>query len=226
MKLWALLLSLALHASILPLIILDDGTGRDQAPPGVVTVQLIPPTSLEQPEPDPPPRPVIDPAAEPEPEPEPILEPELEPDLRPEPRVLPDPWRVPAAPAPVRIRRPAPPRPAPVARPPARPAPVPAAAPAAPAPTASLSPPQYRDCPPPPYPRLARRRGLEGTVLLTVLVAADGAVQEITVQRSSGHAVLDRQAVETVGSWRFHPARRGRQAVAHRVEVPVRFQLR
>ena len=55
----------------------------------------------------------------------------------------------------------------------------------------------------PRYPASARRRGQDGTVLLAVTVAADGSVREVLVARSSGHAVLDDEAVRTVQQWRF-----------------------
>jgi periplasmic protein TonB len=55
----------------------------------------------------------------------------------------------------------------------------------------------------PRYPASARRRGQEGTVLLAVTVAVDGSVRDALVVRSSGHAVLDDEAVHTVRQWRF-----------------------
>lgn len=48
------------------------------------------------------------------------------------------------------------------------------------------------------YPPLARQRGWEGTVLLGLKVASDGYLQEIRVQRSSGYAVLDRSALNSL----------------------------
>jgi protein TonB len=50
-------------------------------------------------------------------------------------------------------------------------------------------------------------------------------VAQVQVQQSAGHAELDLAAVEAVGRWRFEPARRGRQAVAMWVSIPVRFVL-
>lgn len=85
--------------------------------------------------------------------------------------------------------------------------------------------PLYRQNPPPLYPELARRRGYEGVVLLEVLVTEEGSVGELRVARSSGHTVLDRAAVQTVGEWRFVPGRRGDLPVAMRVRIPVRFRL-
>lgn len=45
------------------------------------------------------------------------------------------------------------------------------------------------------YPPLARRRGWEGVVWLSVTVKPDGMLDHILVTRSSGYAVLDRSAV-------------------------------
>ncbi len=80
--------------------------------------------------------------------------------------------------------------------------------------------------PRPTYPLLARRRGLEGRLLLQVQVGPDGAVTGVEVKESSGHTVLDRAAVRTLHRWRFTPAREGDRAVAASIEVPIRFQLR
>lgn len=79
--------------------------------------------------------------------------------------------------------------------------------------------------PQPVYPPLARRRGLEGRVVLRVAVAADGAVQEVTVLRGSGHAMLDEAAREAVSRWRFRPATTGAGPVSAAVEIPVSFRL-
>jgi protein TonB len=79
--------------------------------------------------------------------------------------------------------------------------------------------------PEPRYPLAARRRGLEGLVLLAVAVDAAGQVTGIEVKRSSGHHALDRAARRAVARWRFRPARLGEQPVAADIEVPVRFRL-
>lgn len=83
----------------------------------------------------------------------------------------------------------------------------------------------YLNNPPPPYPILARRRGLEGVVVLAVWVDDLGQAQSVSLHRSSGHAVLDQSALETVKTWRFVPARRGGHTVAAAIEVPIRFAL-
>ncbi|RMD68336.1 MAG: energy transducer TonB, partial [Gammaproteobacteria bacterium] len=79
--------------------------------------------------------------------------------------------------------------------------------------------------PKPRYPRLARRRGLEGEVLLEVKVGSAGLPLRVRVVRSSGHPVLDRAALEAVSRWRFAPARRGGIPVTATTRIPVRFRL-
>lgn len=91
--------------------------------------------------------------------------------------------------------------------------------------TVHLSVPLYDLNPTPNYPRVARRRRYEGTVLLEVLVDKTGAAARVEVIQSSGYAILDRSAVADVGQWRFKPARRGSRPVEMRVQVPVRYRL-
>jgi protein TonB len=87
--------------------------------------------------------------------------------------------------------------------------------------------PGYGSNPRPPYPLVARRLGLEGRVLLDVVVRPDGRAAAVTVRESSGHRVLDSTAADTVRTrWRFIPARRGDTPVESTVTVPIRFQLR
>lgn len=87
--------------------------------------------------------------------------------------------------------------------------------------------PGYGVNPLPPYPIAARRLGLEGEVLLRVFVAADGRPTNVVVLKSSGHAMLDESAVETVRTrWRFVPATRGGVPVDDTVQVPIRFRQR
>ena len=77
----------------------------------------------------------------------------------------------------------------------------------------------------PTYPESARRAGIEGTSLLRFEITEGGMVSKITVEKSAGHEELDRAAIAAVQKWRFEPARRGAQAVAVWVTLPVRFEL-
>ena len=80
--------------------------------------------------------------------------------------------------------------------------------------------------PRPAYPRRARYRGLEGRVVLEVLVAANGRAREVTIQHSSGYVVLDQAAVTGIRRWRFTPASRAGLAIPARIRIPVVFRLR
>jgi protein TonB len=79
--------------------------------------------------------------------------------------------------------------------------------------------------PKPPYPLVARRHGAQGRVVLSVQVSASGTSNEVLLRRSSGHAVLDNAALQTVRHWRFVPARRGDTPVESWVDVPIIFRL-
>jgi periplasmic protein TonB len=88
-----------------------------------------------------------------------------------------------------------------------------------------VSEPLYDLNPPIPYPRVARRRNYQGTVILEALVTKEGRVADVRLIQSSGYALLDRSALSHVKSWRFRPARKGLQAVDMWVQVPVRYHL-
>src|SRR5215831_9829265 len=78
----------------------------------------------------------------------------------------------------------------------------------------------------PRYPESARRRGIEGTVLLKMRITAQGRVEDVQVVRSAGYPDLDESAMEAVRRWRFEPARRNGEPVAEdAVLLPVVFQL-
>lgn len=110
---------------------------------------------------------------------------------------------------------------------PAPPAPVVAPAPApAPVVTAARFDADYLNNPPPVYPAQSRRLREEGQVLLMVHVSADGAAIAVHVRQGSGFARLDEAAIAAVQQWRFVPARRGQQAIAATVLVPIVFTLK
>jgi protein TonB len=86
--------------------------------------------------------------------------------------------------------------------------------------------PAYKENPRPEYPRLARRRGYQGTTVLEVLVGVTGRVHDIRVLDSSGYEILDNAAVASVREWLFEPGMKGDQRVEMWVRVPVRFELK
>ncbi len=83
----------------------------------------------------------------------------------------------------------------------------------------------YLHNPAPAYPHASRRLGEQGKVLLRVFVSAAGLAEKVEVKLSSGFARLDQAAEEAVARWRFVPAKRGEQAIAAWVQVPITFQL-
>jgi protein TonB len=84
----------------------------------------------------------------------------------------------------------------------------------------------YAHNPKPEYPSLAKSREWQGKVLLRVRVSAAGLSEEVQVEHSSGHEILDDAAIDAVKQWRFIPARRGETPVASAVLVPIVFSLR
>lgn len=72
---------------------------------------------------------------------------------------------------------------------------------------------------PPQYPLEARRQGLQGRVILKYFVTESGFVENIEVAKSSGHKILDDEAVRAISSYKFYPGQAGW------TEHPVRFSL-
>ena len=101
--------------------------------------------------------------------------------------------------------------------------------PAPPAP-ATISQPRfaadYLSNPAPAYPPLSRRMGEEGQVVLRVHVETSGRPSQIEVRKSSGSPRLDQAALDAVWHWRFVPAKRGEEALAAWVLVPITFHLK
>lgn len=83
----------------------------------------------------------------------------------------------------------------------------------------------YLNNPPPAYPLAARRRGMEGRVMVRAEVLADGTCSRVELKQGSGYEPLDQAALEAVRKWRFIPAKKGSQAVTAWVEVPITFKL-
>ena len=83
----------------------------------------------------------------------------------------------------------------------------------------------YLNNPRPPYPLSAARQGAEGRVLLLAEVLPDGRAGRVSLEKSSGHALLDASAMNTVRSWRFTPARKDGVVTTQAVLIPIDFTL-
>jgi TonB family protein len=78
--------------------------------------------------------------------------------------------------------------------------------------------------PDPDYSEEARHAKFQGTVLLWVVVGADGRPRDIRVIRSVGMG-LDQKAIEAVTQWKFEPAMLDGHPVAVQVNIEVSFHL-
>jgi periplasmic protein TonB len=216
---YAILFSLALHGLLLfGLPGLRDAAKRAALIPAPIVARLVEPAPATAPEPvqPPPPQP---PRAKPRPAPKPLAKPERS---------------VPVAP----------PEPAAAAEPPAPAAPAATTAASAEAqpsgPVASVAP----SAEPDPgslarfrleiisiagrfkrYPRVAIDNNWEGTAEVRLTFAADGRRSSIVIVKSSGHEVLDKQALDTIGRAfvPVPPALRGKE---FSLEIPVIYNLK
>ena len=176
-------------------------------------------------------------------DPAPVRPPEPQPLPQPQRAVLPPPTLMP--PPEVRVTDAAPPAPppapvitsivpapapaTPAAAAPAEPAPV--RAPPAPQPVVSAPPVlpasaiRYRVPPPVEVPMASRRLGESGTVLLRVLVDAQGLPRQITLHKSSGFARLDEQAMAAMRQARFQVVHSDGQAIEWLVIAPLQYDV-
>jgi TonB family protein len=78
----------------------------------------------------------------------------------------------------------------------------------------------------PRYTNEALRNGIQGTVVLEVIVASDGCPSRIRVVRSLDRGGLDEEAVAAVTGWRFDPGRLAGTPVDVLVTIMVDFWIR
>jgi TonB family protein len=78
---------------------------------------------------------------------------------------------------------------------------------------------------PPLYSDEARRRGIEGVVLVRAGIDASGRVRDAEVTRGPGSG-LDENALVALRQWRFHPGTRTGAATPMDVEIEIAFTLR
>jgi protein TonB len=87
-----------------------------------------------------------------------------------------------------------------------------------------VSAPRALFAPDPEYSEEARKAKYQGTVVLWVVVGADGRAHDVKVQRSLGMG-LDQKALEAVRKWKFEPAVKDGRPVAVQINVEVSFRL-
>ena len=75
------------------------------------------------------------------------------------------------------------------------------------------------------YPKAAIDQGWQGKIVIAVEILADGSFGQYQVMHSTGHQILDEAAVQTLQSWKFHPAVQAGKAFRTCIQIPVTFQL-
>jgi TonB family protein len=78
----------------------------------------------------------------------------------------------------------------------------------------------------PKYPRIAKKRNYEGTVILHLKISDKGIVSEIRIQHSSGYRSLDESAIRAVRLWKFSPAMKNQRNISSELILPVQFRLK
>ena len=87
------------------------------------------------------------------------------------------------------------------------------------------SPPSQVKNPPPDYPRRARRRGQQGSVLIEFDILEDGRISNPRIAESSGIPSLDEAALRAIRAWKFLPATRGGRPVKATQKIRFTFKL-
>ncbi|MFA5083001.1 MAG: TonB family protein [Hydrogenophilaceae bacterium] len=77
----------------------------------------------------------------------------------------------------------------------------------------------------PPYPPMAQRRGIEGTVKLKLRIDEFGVVREVEVEEGDPPGLFDESALSAFRQGRFLPARKDGRPVRALIYIRVRYEL-
>ena len=75
------------------------------------------------------------------------------------------------------------------------------------------------------YPTRARQRKIEGRIVMSLLIGADGTVKRARILESQPPDVFDRAVLDALPGWRFEPARYKNENVQVWVTLPLEFRL-
>jgi protein TonB len=75
------------------------------------------------------------------------------------------------------------------------------------------------------YPLLARRKGMQGIVRLQVHIESDGRISRLHVEQTSGYALLDRAALQSLQLASVPDAEQWMQGQAIDIIIPVEYRL-
>lgn len=86
-------------------------------------------------------------------------------------------------------------------------------------------PPQLIRYVPPQYPHLAQSAGIEGTVLIRVVIGTDGKVISANVIQSDVTPAMEKAAIAAAKKFLFKPAKQRTVPVRASMAVPIRFKI-
>jgi TonB family protein len=90
--------------------------------------------------------------------------------------------------------------------------------------TSAISPPSVLRKVEPEYSEEARAAGLQGTVIVQVVIGTDGVAGDARILRGLGLG-LDEQAIEAIGQWQFKPGVKDGQPVPVAATIEVNWHL-
>jgi TonB family protein len=91
-------------------------------------------------------------------------------------------------------------------------------------PESNVTPPRVIFMPDPEYSEQARRKKIQGVVVLSVTVATDGSTHDIKIVKGLGYG-LDEKAVEAARRWKFKPALKDGEPIEKEIAAEVSFRL-
>ena len=75
------------------------------------------------------------------------------------------------------------------------------------------------------YPFAAKRKGIQGQVIVRIIVDKMGNVRDPEVIEATPEGVFEESAISAVRRWRFKPAIKDKRSVSVYVIVPVKFEV-
>ncbi|MDX2127588.1 MAG: energy transducer TonB [Chloroherpetonaceae bacterium] len=85
--------------------------------------------------------------------------------------------------------------------------------------------PEFVDRPAIAYPEVAKRAGMEGLVVVRVLIEKDGRPKKAQIMKNPGTDIFDQAAIDNVMKATYTPAIQNGKAVKVWMTVPIRFKL-
>jgi TonB family protein len=77
-----------------------------------------------------------------------------------------------------------------------------------------------------PYPPALKSKGIEGNVMVLIVIDEKGSVQKVRILKSSGYREFDEAAMKAARKELYSPARRDGQAVEYNLKYTYRFRMK